>query len=162
MEELHGVLRWNCHRIIKDYLQGTVPDLQLQCAEIRGATNVVGWLVVNAGASVKKGPHGGLTRYPKKSSTTGRELYPNWPVNPPALERLVRAQIPRGVPNEWRSMQDYTLQDLQDAMKHAVAEGKAPGPNVAAALITEWPEPLERLLEHAYRAILRCAQDPES
>ena len=32
--------------------------------------------------------------------------------NLPAFEWLIRAHIPRGVPDEWRSVQDYTLQDL--------------------------------------------------
>ena len=36
-------------------------------------------------------------------------LYAKISVNPPALERLVRAHIPQGVPDEWRSVQDYTL-----------------------------------------------------
>ena len=38
-------------------------------------------------------------------------------MNLPAFERLVRAHIPRGVADEWRSVQDYTLRDLKDAMK---------------------------------------------
>ena len=45
-------------------------------------------------------------------------------MNLPAFERLVRAHIPRGVPEEWRSVQDYTLKDLKDAAKHAVADEK--------------------------------------
>ena len=40
-------------------------------------------------------------------------LYAKRPVNLPAFERLVRAHIPKGVPEEWRSVQDYTLQDLR-------------------------------------------------
>ena len=84
-------------------------------------------------------------------------------MNLPAFERLVRAHIPRGVPDEWRSVQDYALQDLQDAVKQAVAEGKAPGSNrVTTALIVELPEPVPGLLVHAYRAILCGAEVPES
>ena len=56
-------------------------------------------------------------------------LYAKRPVNLPAFERLVRAHIPRGVPEEWRSVQDYTLQDLKDAVTQAVADDKAPGSN---------------------------------
>ena len=60
-------------------------------------------------------------------------------------------------------MQDYTLQDLKDAVKQAVAEDKAPGSNrVTAALIAELPEPVQGLLLHVYRAILRGADVPES
>ena len=60
-------------------------------------------------------------------------------------------------------MQDYTLRDLKDAVKKAVADDKAPGSNrVTAALIEELPEPVQGLLVHAYRAILRGAEVPES
>ena len=60
-------------------------------------------------------------------------------------------------------MQDYTLQDLKDAVKQAVADDKAPGSNRAtAALIAEVLEPVQGLLVHAYRAILRGAEVPES
>ena len=90
-------------------------------------------------------------------------LYAKRPVNLPAFERLVRAHIPRGVPEEWRSVQDYTLQDLKDAVRQAVADDKAPGSNrVTAALIAELPEPVQGLLVHAYTAILRGADVPES
>ena len=45
----------------------------------------------------------------------------------------------------------------------AVADDKAPGSNrVTAALIAELPEPVQGLLVHAYRAILRDADVPES
>ena len=81
----------------------------------------------------------------------------------PAFEMLGQAHIPRGVPHEWRSVQNYTLQDLKDAMKQAVANDKAPGSHrVTADLIADVPEPVQGLLLHAYRAILRCAEVPES
>ena len=41
-------------------------------------------------------------------------------------------------------MQDYTLQDLKDAVKQAVADDKAPGSNrVTAALIAEVPKAVQ-------------------
>ena len=84
-------------------------------------------------------------------------------VNLPAFERLVWAHIPRGVPNEWKSVPDYIMQDIKDAMKQAVADDKAPGSNrVTAALIVELPEPVQGLLVHAYGAIHRGAEVPES
>ena len=84
-------------------------------------------------------------------------------MNLPAFEQLVRAHIARGVPEEWRSVQDYTMQDFKDAVRQAVADDKAPGSNrVTAALIAELPEPVQGLLVHAYRAILRAADVPES
>ena len=67
------------------------------------------------------------------------------------------------MPEEWRSVQDYTMQDLKDAVRQAVADDKAPGSNrVTAALIAEPLEPVQGLLVHAYRAILRGADVPES
>ena len=93
----------------------------------------------------------------------GEALCAKRPVDLPAFERLVRAHIPRGVPEEWGSVQDYTLQDLKDAVRQAVVDDKAPGSNrVTAALIAELPEPVQGLLVHAYRAILRGADVPES
>ena len=60
-------------------------------------------------------------------------------------------------------MQDYTLQDLKDAVKQARADVKAPGSNrVTTVFIAELPEPVQGLLPHAYRAILRGADVPES
>ena len=91
-----------------------------------------------------------------------KALYAKRLVNPPAFERPVRAHIPRGVPQECRSVQDYNLQDLNDAVKQAVADDKAPRSNrVTAALIAEVHEPVQGLLVHAYRAILRGAEVPE-
>ena len=143
-----------------------MPDLQLQWTAIRGAINVVSYA------------HSGLwsvrVRESEKVLMEASEvigeveryweaLYAKQPVKIPAFERLVRAHIPRGVPDEWRSVRDYTLQDLKDAVKQEVADGKAPGSNrVTAALIAELPEPVQRLLVHAYLAILRGAEVPES
>ena len=60
-------------------------------------------------------------------------------------------------------MQDYTLQDLKDAVTQAVADDKALGSNrVTAALIAELPEPVQGPVVHAYRAILRGAKVTES
>ena len=64
---------------------------------------------------------------------------------------------------KWRLTHDHTLQDLKDAVKHAVAEHKAPGSNrVTAALIAELPEVVPVLPGHAYRAIILGAEVPES
>ena len=159
LEELRDVLRSNRRRSIKDYWWGRVPDLQLRWTAIRGAINVVnyapsGLWSVRARESEKVLMEaldviGEVQRY-------WAALHAKRPVNLPAFERLVRAHIPRGVPEEWRSVQDYTLQDLKDAVK-------APGSNrVTAALIAELHERVQGLLVHAYRAILRGADVPES
>ena len=168
VEELRDVLRSNRRKSIKNYWRGTEPDLQLRWTAIRGAINVVnyapsGLWSVRGRESEKvlmeaSDVIGEVQRY-------WEALYAKRPVNLPAFERLVRAHIPRGMPEEWRSVQDYTLQDLKDAMKQAVADDKAPGSNrVTAAIIAELPEPesVQGLLVHAYRAILRGADVPES
>ena len=166
VEELRGVLRSNRRRSIEDYWRGRVPDLQLRWTAIRGAINVVnyapsGLWSVRVRESEKvlleaSDVIGEVHRY-------WEALYAKRPVNLPAFERLVRAHIPKGVPEEWRSVQDYTLQDLKNAVRQAVADDKAPGSNrVTAALIAELPEPVQGLLVHAYRAILRGADVPES
>ena len=166
VEELRDVLRSNRRRSKKDYWRGRVPDLQLRRTAIRGAINVVnyapsGLWSVRARESEKvlmeaSDVIGEVQRY-------WEALYAKRPVNLPPFERVVRAHIPRGVPEEWRSVQDYTLQDLKDAVKQAVADDKAPGSNrVTAALIAELPEPVQGLVVHAYTAILRGADVPES
>ena len=166
VEELRSVLVGNRRRSIKDYWRGRVPDLQLRWTAIRGAINVVNyapsclWSVcVQESEKVLMETSeviGDVQRY-------WEALYAKRPVDLPAFERLVRAHIPRGVPEEWRSVQDYTLHDLRDAAKQAVADDKAPGSNrVTAALVVVLPEPVQGLLVHAYRAILRGAEVPES
>ena len=109
-----------------------MPDLQLRWTAIRGAINVVnsalsGLWSVRVQESEKvlleaSDVIGEVQRY-------WEALYAKGPVNLPAFERLVLAHIPRGVPDEWRSVQDYTLQDLKDAVRQAVADDKAPGSN---------------------------------
>ena len=166
VEELRGVLRSNRRRSIKDYWRGRVPDLQLRWTVIRGAINVVNYALLGLWAvRVRESEKvlleasdiiGEVQRY-------SEALYAKRPVNLPTFERLVRAHIPKGLPEEWRSVQDYTLQDLKDAVRQAVADDKAPGSNqVTAALIAELPEPMQGLLVHAYRAVLRGADVPES
>ena len=166
VEELRDILRSNKRRSIKDYWRGRVRDLQLRWTAIRGAINVVNYAptglwsvrvresekVLLAASDVI----GEVQRY-------WEALYAKRPVNLPAFERPDRAHIPRGAPEEWRSVQDYTLQDLKDAAKQAVADGKAPVSNrVTVALIAELPEPVQGLLVHAYRAILRGSDVPDS
>ena len=166
VEELRGVLGSNRRRSIKDYWRHRVPDLQLRWTAIRGAINVVnhapsGLWSVRVRESEKvlmeaSDVIGKVQRY-------WEALYAKRLVNLPAFEWLFRAHIPRGVPEEWRSVHHYTLQDLKDAVKQAVADDKAPGSNrVTAALIAKLPEPVQGLLVYAYRAILVGADVPES
>ena len=166
MEELRDVLRSNRRRSIKDYWRGRVPDLQLRWTAIRGAINVVNYAPTGLWSVRVRESEKVLLEASDVIGEVQRyweALYAKRPVNLPAFERLVRAHIPKGVPEEWRSVQDYTMQDLKDAVRQAVADDKAPGSNwVTAALIAELPEPVQGLLVHAYMAILRGADVPES
>ena len=166
VEELRDVLRSNRHRSIKDYWRGRVPDLQLRWTAIRGAINVVNYAPSGVWSVRVRESEKVLLEASDVITEVQRyweALYAKQPENLPAFERLVRAHIPKGVPEEWRSVQDYTMQDLKDTVRQAVADDKAPGSNrVTAALIAELPEPVQGLLVHAYRAILRGADVPES
>ena len=166
MEQLRGVLRSNRRRSIKDYWRGTVPDLQLRWTAIGGAINVVNYApsgMWSVGVRESEKVLMEASDVIGQAQRYWEALYAKRPVNVPAFERLVWAHIPSGVPEEWRSVQDYTLQDLKDAVKQAVADDKAPRSNrVTAALIAELPELVQGLLVHAYRAILRGADVPES
>ena len=166
VEELRGVLRSNRRRSIKDYWRDRVPDLQLRWTAIRGAINVVNYALSGLWSVRVCESEKVLLESLDVIGEVQRNreaLYAKQPVNLPAFERLVRAHIPKGMPEEWRSVQDYTLHDLKEAVRQAVADDKAPGSNrVTAALIAELPEPVQGLLVHAYRAILRGADIPES
>ena len=166
VEELRDVLRSNRRRSIKDYWRGRVPDLQLRWTAIRGAINVVNYAPLGLWSVRVRESEKVLMEASDVIGEVQRyweALYAKRPVNQPAFERLFRAHIPTGVPEEWTSVQDYTMQDLKDAVRQAVADDKAPGSNrVTTALIAELPEPVQGLLVHAYRAILRGADVPES
>ena len=143
VKELRGVLRSNRRRSIKDSWRGRVPDLQPRWTAIQGTINVVNY--APSGLSSVRVRE--LEKVLLEASDVIGEvqrcwaaLYAKRPVNLPAFERLDRAHIPRGVLEEWNPVQDYTLQDLKDAMKQGVADDKAPGSNrVTAALIVELP-----------------------
>ena len=112
MEELRGVLRSNRRRSIKDYWRGRVPDLQLRWTAIRGAINVVNYAPSDLWSVRVRESEKVLLEASDVIGEVQRyweALYAKRPVNLPAFERLVRAHIPRGVPEEWRSVQDYTL-----------------------------------------------------
>ena len=153
MEELRGVFRCNRRRSIKEYWRGRVRDLQLRWTAIWGAINVGNYAPSHLWSVGVQESEKVLMEASEVIGEVQRyweALYAKRPVNLPAFERLVRAHIPRGVPEEWRVVQDYTLQNLKDAVKQAVADDKAPGSNrVTAALIAELPEPVQGLLVHA-------------
>ena len=90
-------------------------------------------------------------------------LYARRPVNLPAFERLVRAHIPRGVPEEWWSVQGLHPSGSQG--RREASRGGRQGSGVQSGHgrpHSRASEPVQGLLVHAYRAILRGADVPES
>ena len=112
VEDLRSVLRSNKRRSIEGYWRGRVPDLQLRWTAIRGAINVVNY--APSGLWSVRVPESEKVLM-EASEVIGEvqryweAVYAKRPVNLPAFSRLVRAHIPRGVLDEWRSAQDYTL-----------------------------------------------------
>ena len=85
-----------------------------------------------------------------------RELYDKRPVDLPGFQAVLSRHVPRVPDGAWTQVQQYSMQDLQSALDKA--DCKAPGPNhVEARFIKALPAPVQWLLVHSYRAILRRA-----
>ena len=88
-----------------------------------------------------------------------RELYDKRPVDLPGFQAVLGRHVPRVPEGAWTQVQQYSMQDLQSALDKA--NGRAPGPNhVEARFIKVLPAPVQWLLVHSYRAILRGAPLP--
>ena len=84
------------------------------------------------------------------------ELYDKRPVDLLGFQAVLSRHVPRVPEGAWAQVQQYSMQDLQSALGRA--DGKAPGPNrVEARFIKAVPAPVQWLLVHSYRAILRGA-----
>ena len=82
-----------------------------------------------------------------------QELYDEPPVDLPGLHAVRGRHVPK--------VQQYSMEDLQSALDKA--DGKAPGAyHVENRFIKALPAPVQRLLVHSYRAILRGAPPPMS
>ena len=85
-----------------------------------------------------------------------RELYDKRPVDLPGFQAVLSRHVPRVPDRTWTQVQQYSMQDLQSALDKA--DGKAPGPDhVEARFIKALPAPVQWLLVHSYKAILRGA-----
>ena len=131
MQELRDVLRRNRRRFIKDYRQAGSWTRSFGGPPPRGPSILSGVHRHGCDAWVRESEKalaeacdviGEVRRY-------SETLYAKRLVNLPAFERLVKAHIHSGGPEEWRSVLDYTLQHFHDAVKHAVTDGKAPRSN---------------------------------
>ena len=88
-----------------------------------------------------------------------RELYDKRRVDLPGFQAILGRHVPRVPEGAWAQVQHYSMQDLRSALDKA--DGKVPGPNhVKACFIKALPAPVQWLLVHSYRAILRGAPPP--
>ena len=88
-----------------------------------------------------------------------RELYDKRPVDLSGFQAVLSRHVPRVPDGAWTHVQQYSMKDLQSAL--GKADGKAPGLNhVKARFIKALPAPVQWLLVHSYRAILRGAPPP--
>ena len=85
-----------------------------------------------------------------------RELYDKRPVDLPGFQAALGRHVPRVPEGAWAQVQQYSMQDLGLLLDKA--DGKALGPNhMEARFIKALPAPIQWLLVHSYRAILRAA-----
>ena len=88
-----------------------------------------------------------------------RELYNKRPLDLPGFQAVLSHHVPQVPEGTWAQVQQYSMHNLQSALDKA--DGKAPGPNhVEARFIKALPAPVQWLLVHSYRAILRGAPPP--
>ena len=88
-----------------------------------------------------------------------RELYDKRPLDLPGFHVVLGRHVPRVPDGAWTQVQQDSMQDLQSGLDKA--NGKAPGPNhVEARFIKALLAPVQWLLVHSYRAILRGAPPP--
>ena len=88
-----------------------------------------------------------------------REQYDKRPVDLPVFQAVLGRHVPRVPEGAWAKVQQHSMRDLQSALDKA--DGKAPGPNhLEAGFIKALPMPVQWLLVHSYRAVLRGAPPP--
>ena len=88
-----------------------------------------------------------------------QELYDKRPLDLLGFQAVLSRHLPRLPERAWAQVQQYSMQDLQSALDKA--DGKGPGANhVEARFIKALPAPVQWLLVHSYRAILRGAPRP--
>ena len=162
IRQLYALLAADCKRAIKDFWRRHAPDIAQRWKAVRGAIQVEA-----------PGPSGLPNLRVLNTQTLlteahdvmfavrafWRELYDKRPVDLPGFQAVVSRHVPRVPDGAWTKVQQYSLQDLQSALDKA--DGKAPGPNhVEARFIKAIPSPVQWLLVHSYRAILRGAPPP--
>ena len=149
-------------RAIKDFWRRHAPDIAQRWKSVRGAMEVEAlgpsglW---NVRVPNTRTLHTEAHDVMFAVRAFWRELYDKRPVDLPGVQAVLSRHVPR-VPDEaFAQVQQYSMQDLQSALEKA--DGKALGPNhVEARFIKALPAPVQWLLVHSYRAILRGAPRP--
>ena len=162
MRHLRALLAADRKRAIKDFWRRHAPDMAQRWKAVREAIEVEA-----------PGPLGFWNvRVPNTQTLLTeaqdvmfavrafwRELYDKPAVDLPGFQAVLRRHVPRVPEGAWAQVQQYSMQDLQSALHKA--DGKVPGPNHAEArFIKALPAPVQWLLVHSYRAILRGAPPP--
>ena len=159
---LRALLAADRKRAIKDFWRRHAPDIAQRWKAVRGAIEVEA-----------PGPSGlWNVRVPNTRTllteahdvmfavrASWRELYDKRPVDLPGFQAVLSRHVPRVPDWAWTQVQQYPMQDLRSAQDKA--DAKAPGPNhVEARFIKALPAPVQWLLVHSYRAIIRGAPPP--
>ena len=162
IRQLRALLAADRKRAIKEFWRRHAPDIAQRWKAVRGAIEVEA-----------PGPSGlWNVRVPNTQTLLTeahdvmfavrafwRELYDKRPVDLPGFQAVLGRHVPRVPEGAWTQVQQYSMQDLKSALDKA--DGKAPGPNhVEARFIKALPAPVQWLLVHSYRAILRGAPPP--
>ena len=162
IRHLRALLAADCKRAIKDFWRRHAQDIAQRWKAVRGAIE-----------EETPGPLGlWNVRVPNTQTllteahdvmfavrALWRELYDKRPVHLPGLQAVLGRHVPRLPEGAWARVQQYSMQDLRSALDQA--DGKAPGPNhVEARFIKAFRAPVQWLLVHSYRAILRGRPPP--
>ena len=162
IRQLRAFLAADRKRAIKDFWRRHAPDIAQRWKAVRGAIEVEA-----------PGPSGlWNVRVPNTQTLLTeahdvmfavrafwRELYDKRPLDLPGFQAVLGRHVPRVPEGAWTQVQQYSMQDLKSALDKA--DRKAPGPNhVEARFIKALPAPVQWLLVHSYRAILRGAPPP--
>ena len=162
IRQLRALLAADRKRAIKDFWRRHAPDIAQRWKAVRGAIEVEA-----------PGPSGlWNVRVPNTQTLLTeahdvmfavrafwRELYDKRPVDLQGFQAVLGRHVPRVPEGAWTQVQQYSMQDLKSALDKA--DGKAPGPNhVEARFLKALPAPIQGLLVHSYRAILRGAPPP--
>ena len=162
IRQLRALLAADRKRAIKDFWRRHAPDIAQRWKAVRGAIEVEApgssglWNVrVPNTQTLLTEAHDVMFAV----RAFWRELYDKRPVDLQGFQAVLGRHVPRVPDGAWTQVQQYSMQDLQSALDKA--DGKAPGPNhVEARFIKALPAPVQWLLVHSYRAILRGAPPP--